>query len=203
MNKGSKGSSFNRKSARSDSDENENPYSRGKSTPVYHSKITSEKLPSITAKKTTTSKFNSDDDDDDDIFPGKNELNKKKKLTGATSYNTSNDRSTKKSNENEPKAFRATFESFPEDTPWSASTSSKLKPTKSDTTLPRLYSKPSSTYDTKRRDVSPLVHDTKPYTNGSTWKRDNHSDDEDDYLKQKSKVNTRSSSKEFVVLLLF
>ena len=118
----------------------------------------------------------------------KSDLNKKKKLIGATG-NNDNERLKKRVNGDEPKAFRATFESFPEEAPWSVSTSSKLKPAKSETTLPKLYSKPSSTYDTKRRDVSPLIHDAKPYSNGSTFKRDNHSDDDDDdYSRQKSKV---------------
>lgn len=193
-----KGSSFNRKSHRSESDDNENtlPYFRDKPTGASRSKITLEKLPSINSKK-TTNRFISDDDDD--IIQTKNDLNKKKKLIGTTG-NNDNDRLKKKVNDNEPKAFRATFESFPEETPWSTSTSSKLQPARSESTLPKLYSKPSSTYDIKRRDVSPLIHDAKPYSNGSTFKRD-YSDDEDDYLKQKSKVFSRSFEENSTFLL--
>ncbi len=92
----------------------------------------------------------------------------------------------KKSTNNEPKAFRSTYESFPEETPWSASTT--LKMTKSDDMLPRLNTKSSITSDTKRKTVSPLVHDTKSYTNGSLSKRDHVSDDDEDSYGQKSKV---------------
>jgi hypothetical protein len=59
-----------------------------------------------------------------------------------------------------------------------------LKTTKSDDTLPRLYAKPPLSSDIKRRGLSPLVHDTKSYTNGSTFKRDNNSDGEDDFMRQ-------------------
>jgi hypothetical protein len=137
--------------------------------------MTSEKLPSI--NKNTSKAYS---DDDDDIYSSsKNDFNKNKKVFGTTN---NNDRSIKKSNDNEPKAFRSTFEPFPDDT--LGSLSSMLKPTKSDDTLPRVYGKPPFSSDTKRRGVSPLVHDTKPYTNGSTFKRNNNSDGEDDYMRQ-------------------
>jgi hypothetical protein len=93
----------------------------------------------------------------------------------------------KKPNDNEPRAFRSTYESFPEETPWSLS--STLKTTKSDDMLPRLYTKPSITNDTRKRDMSPLVRDTKPFTNGSISRRDKGSDDDDFNRQQKSKVN--------------
>ncbi len=165
---------MNRKFNRSESDENisDNKYTKDKTTD-YRSRITSEKLPSLNTNKTKTKLYS----DDDDIYPtSTNNFNKKKKVLGET-----------KSNDNEPKAFRSTYEPFPEETPWSSS--SVLKPSKSDDILPRLYTKPLVTNDTKRRDMSPLVHDTKLYTTGSLSKRNNHSDDEDYFNRQqKSKV---------------
>jgi len=166
---------MNKKFNRSESDENisDNKYK----TTDYRSRITSEKLPSLNINKTKT-KLYSDDDDIDPIST--NNFKKKKKVLGETT-------TIKKSNDNEPKAFRSTYEPFPDETPWSSS--SILKPSKSDDMLPRLYTKPLGTNDTKRRDMSPLVHDTKLYTTGSLSKRTNHSDDEDYFnQQQKSKV---------------
>jgi hypothetical protein len=175
---------MSRKTNQSESDErdNDNNYSKGKNTD-YRSKITSEKLPSINASKNKI-KLYSDDDNDQNYSSSPKDFNKKKKLLGTT---TNYDKSIKKSSDNEPKAFRSAYESFPEETPWASSP--MLRPTKSDDTLPRLYTKPSITSDIKRRDVSPLVHDTKSYSTGSLSKRYNHSDDEDDFNRQqKSKV---------------
>jgi hypothetical protein len=93
----------------------------------------------------------------------------------------------KKSNDNEPKSFRVPYEPFPEDAPWSLSTN---KTSKIDDKTPKPYAKPPITNDFMKRNVSPLVRDTKPSITGSIHKRDNTSDnDDDDYDRRlKSKV---------------
>ncbi len=145
--------------------------------------MTLEKLPSIHTNKNKTKLYSDDDDIDHNYSSSTKDFDKKKKVLGGT---TSNDKSMKKSNDNELKAFRSTFEPFPEETPWSPS--SMLKPTKNDDMLPRLYTKPPITNDIKRPGMSPLVHDTRSYTNGSFSKRHNSDDEDDLYGQQKSKV---------------
>ena len=178
----------------SDGNDSDEKYPKFKSA-SYHSNITSEKLPSINTNKNKPKVFS---DDDDDYSRLDNEMNKKKKVLGGA--NNIPTRPMKKSNENEPKAFRSTYESFPEETPWSLS--SMLKPTKTDETLPRLYPKLSTNSDTKKRGVSPLVHDTKSYTNGSRFKRDENSDDEDDYRHRQQPTVTFPWSKPIENLFL-
>jgi len=155
----------------------------------YHMTITLGKLPSINANKNKTKSYDDDvDDKNDHSYPSlTNGINKKKKVLGVTGSDNS---SVKKPGDNQLKAFRSTYESFPEETPWSASSSSTLKRAKSDDMLPRLNSKSLITTDTRRRDVSPLVHDTKSYTNGSSSKRGNISDDDEENFNphQNSKV---------------
>ncbi|CAF1224485.1 unnamed protein product [Rotaria sordida] len=172
----------NKKFNQFDNDENnnDNKYSKAK--------ITSEKLPNIFTNKNKIKAANDDDDDDDDDdvkLSSTNDYNKKKKVLGG---NQSNDTLIKRSTSNDPKAFRSTYESFPEETPWS--TSSTLKITKSEDMLSRFSPKLSITNDTKRRNLSPLIHDTKSYTNGSLSKRDNVSDDEEDYYGQQKLKST-------------
>jgi hypothetical protein len=180
-----------RKTYRSESDDSDNKYSKGKNTSYptknsdNRSRITSEKLPSITKNNT---KSYSDDDDDDVYVRNKtsptNGINKKKKVLGGVGYN---DTSTKKSNTNDPKAFRSTYEPFPEETPWTSS--SGFKSTRNDDMFPKLNTKSSIIGDTKRRDISPLVRDTKSYSTNSLSKRNVGSDNEDDYTRQqKAKV---------------
>ncbi|CAF4587684.1 unnamed protein product, partial [Rotaria sp. Silwood2] len=197
-----KNSRTNKKFNQFDDDENDSDekYSKEKRTnhtaknTDYHSKITSEKLPSIYTNKNKIKAASDDDDDDDNIKSSStNDFNKKKKIVGG---NKSNDTSIKRSTNNDPKAFRSTYESFPEETPWS--TSSTLKLTKSEDMLPRFSTKSSITNDSKRRNMSPLVHDTKSYTNGSLSKRNNASDDEEDYYgQQKSKSTNRFDNTSF------
>ncbi|CAF4535226.1 unnamed protein product, partial [Rotaria sp. Silwood2] len=197
-----KNSRTNKKFNQFDDDENDSDekYSKEKRTnhttknTDYHSKITSEKLPSIYTNKNKIKAASDDDDDDDNIKSSStNDFNKKKKIVGG---NKSNDTSIKRSTSNDPKAFRSTYESFPEETPWS--TSSTLKLTKSEDMLPRFSTKSSITNDSKRRNMSPLVHDTKSYTNGSLSKRNNASDDEEDYYgQQKSKSTNRFDNTSF------
>jgi len=111
-------------------------------------------------------------------------INKKKKVIGATG--NSNDVPIKKLNSNEPKSFRSQYEPFPEQAPWSSPT---IKTTKPDDNTSRLYTKPLLTNDLTKRTISPLVHDTKPYNSSSISKRNNFSDDDDDFnQKQKLKV---------------
>ncbi|UJR21281.1 hypothetical protein I4U23_024373 [Adineta vaga] len=151
------------------------------------SKITSEKLPSINLNKSKTKAYSDDENEEES-----HGYTKKKKVLGTTN---SNQASLKKTHDNQLKAFRSTYESFPEETPWSISTS-LLKATKSDDTLSRLNTRTSLTNDLRRRDVSPLVHDLRSYTNGSSFKRDNYNDDEEQNFNysQKSKPNNRFSS---------
>ncbi|CAF4452585.1 unnamed protein product, partial [Rotaria magnacalcarata] len=78
--------------------------------------------------KTKTKAYSDNDDDDDDVYRSKssigNDFNKKKKVTGPIQ---NNDAATKRSSSNEPKPFRSTYEPFPEETPWSASSPLKLR----------------------------------------------------------------------------
>ncbi|CAF0976467.1 unnamed protein product [Rotaria sp. Silwood1] len=182
-------------------DDSDDKYSKQKNTNYttkntdYHSKITSEKLPNIFTNKNRIRAASDDDDDDDNDVKSSsiNDFSKKKKLVGG---NKSTDMLMKRSASSDPKAFRSTYESFPEETPWS--TSSTLKLTKSEDMLPKFNTKSSITSDTKRRNMSPLVHDTKSYTNGSLSKRDNVSDDEEDYYgQQKSKLTNRFDNSSF------
>ncbi|CAF3709253.1 unnamed protein product [Adineta steineri] len=167
----------------SESDENKNLRTK-------NSKITSEKLPSITTNKNKIKTYSDDEDDDNknNLSP-LNGLNKKKKVVGAPNTNVIPKKNLR---DNETKAFRSTYEAFPEETPWSTP-STALKLARSDDILTRLNTKSSLTGDTKRRDVSPLIRDTKSYTNNSSLKRDNNSDDDDeDYNRlQKSKPISR------------
>ncbi|CAF0874381.1 unnamed protein product [Adineta ricciae] len=155
-----------------------------------HTKITSQKLPDINMNK-SKSKTYSDGENED--RPLSNGLLKKKKLLGTSNNNQS---SLQKSRDNELKAFRSTYESFPEDTPWSISTS-VLKSTRSDDILSRFNTRTSLANDSKRRDVSPLVRDLKSYTNGSSsHKHDNYSDDDEhnNNYSQRSKTTNRPKS---------
>ncbi|CAF2087656.1 unnamed protein product [Rotaria magnacalcarata] len=194
-----------RKTNQYDSDGNasDDKYSKRKTTSFtnkntdYHSRMTTEKLPSIFPSKTKTKAYSDNDDDDDDVYRSKssigNDFNKKKKVTGPIK---NNDAVTKRSSSNEPKPFRSTYEPFPEETPWSASSPLKLR--KSDDMLSKLHSKSSIVSDSKRRNMSPLVHDTKSYTNGLLSKRNNGSDDEDDlYKQQKPKLSDRFDNSTF------
>ncbi|CAM4789774.1 unnamed protein product [Rotaria magnacalcarata] len=194
-----------RKTNQYDSDGNasDDKYSKRKTTSFtnkntdYHSRMTTEKLPSIFPSKTKTKAYSDNDDDDDDVYRSKssigNDFNKKKKVTGPIQ---NNDAATKRSSSNEPKPFRSTYEPFPEETPWSASSPLKLR--KSDDMLSKLHSKSSIVSDSKRRNMSPLVHDTKSYTNGLLSKRNNGSDDEDDlYKQQKPKLSDRFDNSTF------
>lgn len=185
-----KNNQANKKPSRFQNDENDSDDSYSKRKNIsYTSKITSEKLPSIHANKTTRKMYSDDDDDDNNdkdrsSSSSSSDFYKKKNITGTSKTNNT---LVKKSTDNEPKPFRATYEPFPEESPWSMA--SPLKSTKSDDTLLKLYTKPSIANDTKRRNISPLVHDTKPYTYGSLSKRDNVTNDDDDlYNQQKSKV---------------
>jgi hypothetical protein len=172
---------WNTKTNRFESDDDsDNKYSKDK-TPPYRPRITSEKLPSLNTNKHQTKVYS--DDDDRDYFPAKNDLNKNKTVSARI---TSHNRSIKKSDDNEPKAFRSTYEPFPEETPWSSS--SMLKLSKNDETFPRLNTKSSVINETKRKGMSPLIHDTKSYSNGSLSKRNDDDDDDDFNHQQKSKV---------------
>lgn len=122
-----------------------------------------------------------------------NGFNKKKKVIGAsnqtttttTTNNNNNNTSIKKPNTNEIKSFRSSYETLPEEAPWS---SSSIKTTKPDDISSRSFTKPTFSNDALKR-TSPLINDIKPYSSGSTIKRDNFSDEDDDlYGKQKSKV---------------
>ncbi|CAF3692529.1 unnamed protein product [Rotaria socialis] len=190
----------------SDGHASDDKYSKKKNTSFtnkntdYHSRMTTEKLPSIFPGKAKTKAYSDnddDDDDDDDVYRSKssmgNDFSKKKKVIGPI---TNNNAATKRSSSNEPKPFRSTYEPFPEETPWSIS--SALKLTKSDDMLSKLHSNSSILSDSKRRNMSPLVHDTKSYTNGSLSKRNYGSDDEDDiYKQQKPKLTDRFDNSTF------
>ena len=76
---------------------------------------------------------------------------------------------------------------MPEETPWLTSFPSTLR--KSDDTLPILQAKSSTMNDTRRRNMSSIVYDTKSYPTSSPSKRDSASDDEGNFDRQeKSKV---------------
>ncbi len=189
----SKTSSMNRRRNRSDSDDKEDDRKYPKEKPTeYRSKITSEKLPSINTNR-NKAKVDSDEEENDRVSV-KHDLNKKKKVLGT--INT-NHQPMKKAIDNEPKAFRSTYEIFPEETPWSSIT--MLKPSKSEDMLPRLYTKPSVANETKKRHISPLVHDTKSYKNSSSLKHDdNNSDgDQDENWNPQRKFKTSSSTDRF------
>ena len=109
-------------------------------------------------------------------------FNQKKKVPGSTGFTS--DLSTKKSNENEPKSFRSSYEPFPEE-PWS---SGLKKSTKYDDLTSRSYGKPAVTTDLNKRIDIPLSRDTKPFTNSTIQKRDNFSDDDEFDQKSKAKV---------------
>lgn len=134
-------------------------------------KITSEKLPDINLSKSRTRALSEDDDESDMKRNGSFGKRRVLGVTNGVPFSSRNARGT------ETQGFRTTYESFPEETPWSMS-SSRLKSTKSDELLSKLNTRSSLKGDSSRRDVSPLVRDMKPYGNGVTGKRDNHSDDE-------------------------
>ncbi|CAF2396261.1 unnamed protein product [Rotaria sp. Silwood2] len=122
-----------------------------------------------------------------------NTLNKKKKLTGPPSSNKNT--LIKKSNDNEPKSYRAPYEPFPEEVPFSSSTK---KTTPTDDIMSKTFTKSSITNDPTKRHMSPLVHDTKSYNSSSISKGVNYSDDDDDdkkYLSSLSKNKPFSTSK--------
>lgn len=150
----------------SDSDEKGNEYRP----------IDTNRLPSIRAKTTSFRGHHDDDDDDDDIQTDRaiNGSLKKKKVLGPTNTNGLAKKSEK---DQSSLAFRAPYESFPEETPWT--TPSNGKTSRFDETLPRLSTKTSLTNSTRKRDVSPLVHDTKFSTYGSSIKKSYGSDDDD------------------------
>ncbi|UJR28177.1 hypothetical protein I4U23_009430 [Adineta vaga] len=101
-------------------------------------------------------------------------FNKKKKLIGAGNGN--NDLSTHRSTTSETKPFRSTYETFPDDIPW---TSSSNKSTKLDNTLtPKSYVKQPMINDPLKRSMSPLVRDFKSHTSTSLSKPEKDSDDE-------------------------
>jgi hypothetical protein len=185
-----------------------------KKTTDYRSTKNPTILPSLDLnkikKKTPGYETYSENDDDDDIIRSRSNvprpesdrtdrsrslnppnisatsgLNKKKKVIGAA--NSNNDLPYKKSTTNEPKSFRSTYEPFPEDALWS---SSKPKPTKNDSAIPPIpYLRPSITNDLSKRNISPLIHDTKLSNSGSLSKRNNASDDDDDFSRrEKAKV---------------
>ena len=135
----------------------------------YPSAINTNKLPSIHGKKTF-----SDDDDDDVRSSALNDSLKKKKVLGPSTVSNVVKRT---SNDQHPVAFRSTYESFPEEMPWSST--SIGKGSKTDDQLPKLYSKPLMSNSARKRDVSPLVHDTKPPPYGSTARNHYGSDDDD------------------------
>ena len=114
-------------------------------------------------------------------------FNKKKKLIGASTGNNDNDLSTKKSDDNQPKSFRSSYEGYPEESPWSAG----KKPTKPDDLSSRSFNKPSANSDFNKRTTSPLVHDTKPYGSSSLSNRKKGSDDDDDEFNGKPKPKVR------------
>jgi len=180
----------------------------------YRSTITSTKLPNLDLNKTKTKtsghETHSASDDDDGIgsrsrpnisrsdyaindrnrsfnqpnLTSTTGIDKKKKVIGTTSYN--NDLPIKKSNDNEPKPYRSPYQKFPDDAPGSSST---IKTTKPGDIASRPYAKPVITHDPTKRIMSPLVHDTKLYSSGSISKRDNLSDDDNDFnRKQNLKV---------------
>jgi hypothetical protein len=185
------------------------PYNRNNTD--YRSTINSTKLPNLDLNKTKTktSGHETYDEDDDDIRSRPNisrsiydnndhnqsnltstsGFNKKKKVIGATG----NDVSIKKSNSNEPKSFRSSYEPFPEEAPWSSST---IKTTKPDDNISKFYTKPLLTNDSTKRTMSPLVHDTKPYNSSSITKRSNRSDDDDDDFNQKQKLKVKDFIKQ-------
>ncbi|CAF4084858.1 unnamed protein product [Rotaria magnacalcarata] len=104
-----------------------------------------------------------------------NTLTKKKKVIGPAS-NANKDTSYKKSNDNEPKSYRVPYESLPEDDSWS----SMKKTSKTNDTLPNLYSKSSITNDATKKYPSPLLRDIKPNSSSLTSKGSNYSDNDDD-----------------------
>ncbi len=109
-------------------------------------------------------------------------FNQKKKVPGSTGF--ANDISTKKSNENELKSFRSSYEQLSEEAPFSTGLK---KTTKYDDLASRSYTKPTLTTDLSKRINSPLIHDAKPFNSSTTQKRANASDDDDDEFNLKSK----------------
>ena len=105
--------------------------------------------------------------------------NKKKKPVGTDSGDRDgiSDLPKKKSSDLNPKSFRSSFETLPEEAPWSSSAS---KPAKSDSLSWKAGSKPPFSSDSFKRDQSPLTRDNKLPPLGSHSKRDNLSDDEND-----------------------
>lgn len=106
--------------------------------------------------------------------------NKKKKLvgTGSDDRDGISDLPMKKSSDLNPKSFRSSFETLPEEAPWSSSSASK--PAKTDSLSWKAGSKPPFSSDSFKRDQSPLTRDTKLPPVGPPSKRDNFSDDEND-----------------------
>lgn len=180
----------------------------------YRSMASSSKLPSLDLNKTkgkqSGNQTHSESDHDDDI-PARSRanftrpvidsdrrdvpttsstggLNKKKKLIGASGGSRDNDLPSKKSDDSQPKSFRASYEPFPEESPWSASAKKSTKP---DDLSARSFGKPSTGSDFNKRTASPLVHDTKPYGSGTLSKRDKDSGDDDDEFNTKSKLKVK------------
>ena len=103
-------------------------------------------------------------------------FNKKKKVVGTGAVGNY-DLPTNESTFNEPKPFRSSYETFPDDIPW---TSSSIRSTKLDSTLtPKPYVNPSIISDPLRRSVSPLVRDSKPIT--GTLSKSGRTSDNDEY----------------------
>ncbi|CAF4967839.1 unnamed protein product, partial [Rotaria sp. Silwood1] len=117
-----------------------------------------------------------------------NTFNKKKKLTGPSSSNKN--ATMKKSNDTEPKSYRASYEQFSEEAPFS---SSIKKTTNTNDIISRPLTKSSITNDSTKRKLSPLVHDTKPYNSSSISKGANYSDNDDDVKKYPSSLSTNKS----------
>ncbi|CAF0906283.1 unnamed protein product [Rotaria sordida] len=115
---------------------------------------------------------------------------KKKKLIGPPSGNK--DTLSKKSNDNEPKSYRASYEPFPEEVPFSSSTKKTIK---TDDTMPKPFTRSSISNEPTKRQISPLIHDTKSYHSSSISKGANYSDNDDDDFNQKQKHKSTIPSK--------
>ena len=195
--------------------------SSGKNIRDYYSTNTSTKLENLGINKTKTKASGHDtysEDDDNDWHrsssrpkissqtfddnnnyhnpslnqsnsSSKSGINKKRKVVGASGSNRST--SIRTYNDDGPKSFRTSFETLPEETPWSPSMKAA---TKSDDFKPKVSARSSLTNDITKRTSSPLVNDIRPYSMKSMSKHINSSDEDDDAFDQKPKAKVRAST---------
>lgn len=125
-----------------------------------------------------------------------NPFNKKKKVIGGSNA-ANRDATNKRPNDDELKPYRSTYESYPDNSPWSSSTK---KITHTDDTAQKPLSKAAIPLDSTKHNARAFNNDLKSYNSGLTLKGANYSDNEDDYNKNnknkvKTKILNRKSSK--------